>query len=552
MAKTLDKPFIPRCPKCFLIPSLSLIIENNEHKIEYECENQHKGILSFDNFVKECSKFNLENITCLSCKKNRNENINLYYFYCFQCKNYLCNKCMNIHDEKLKEKHFHFVSIEKLDGFCAHHYNSFSQYCPNHKRNLCSLCENEEHKDCKLLKIDISPENEKNEFMNIIERAIKKKSEIEDFQKQINESFEEIKRKLDEIIFLKNLIFSYEEQQKYLIVNYNILGNLKAFKSIAKLNEKKFELISKYSNKLINLFKTGNFKTIIKHTNYIDYIKILPDGRLLSCSEDGTINVYKENFKLEQKINVGSGVVYLNTLLDNNIIACCFDGKMRIYELKKDGTNLIKELEGHTDIVLKVLKIGNILISCSRDKTMKIWEKKENDYNCMKSIVISDNYGQNTNVLQINENKLVSSAYISNYIKFFDIKNNYNEITTIKNISVNWSWNSMEIFNKIILLIGGSDNNGIYLIDTNNYQIISNILKDFGIYSIIKLSNGNILIGCESGKDNSLIEYKYDNNNLIKVKTKEKAHSLPIAGLNEMKDGIIISYSVDHSIKLWI
>ena len=225
---------------------------------------------------------------------------------------------------------------------------------------------------------------------------------------------------------------------------------------------------------------------------------------------------------------------------------------MRIYELKKDGTNLIKELEGHTDIVLKVLKIGNILISCSRDKTMKIWEKKENDYNCMKSIVISDNYGQNTNVLQINENKLVSSAYISNYIKFFDIKNNYNEITTIKNISVNWSWNSMEIFNKIILLIGGSDNNGIYLIDTNNYQIISNILKDFGIYSIIKLSNGNILIGCESGKDNSLIEYKYDNNNLIKVKTKEKAHSLPIAGLNEMKDGIIISYSVDHSIKLWI
>ena len=32
-------------------------------------------------------------------------------------------------------------------------------------------------------------------------------------------------------------------------------------------------------------------------------------------------------------------------------------------------------------------------------------------------------------------------------------------------------------------------------IDTNNYQTISNILKDFGIYSIIKLKNGNILMG---------------------------------------------------------
>ena len=31
---------------------------------------------------------------------------------------------------------------------------------------------------------------------------------------------------------------------------------------------------------------------------------------------------------------------------------------------------------------------------------MKIWEKKEqNDYICMKSIVINDNYGNNTNIL---------------------------------------------------------------------------------------------------------------------------------------------------------
>ena len=179
--------------------------------------------------------------------------------------------------------------------------------------------------------------------MNVINSAIKIKDEIEDFQKQINYSFEEIKRKMDKIIFLKNLIFSYESQQKYLIFNYNNLANLKSFKSITKLNEKKFELISKYSNKLLNLFKRGNFKTIIKHYLSIDYIKILSDGRLSSCSEDGTINIYnKDNYKVEQIINVGSGVVYLNIISNNNIIACCFDGIMRIYELNKDGSNLIK------------------------------------------------------------------------------------------------------------------------------------------------------------------------------------------------------------------
>ena len=120
---------------------------------------------------------------------------------------------------------------------------------------------------------------------------------------------------------------------------------------------------------------------------------------------------------------------------------------MRIYELNNDGSNLIKKLEGHNDITLKVIIYKNKLISCSRDKTMKIWEKKEeNNYNCIKSIIISDNSGKNTNILQINENKLVSSAVDSNYIKFFDIKKDFDEITTIKNISVNWCWNSMELF----------------------------------------------------------------------------------------------------------
>ena len=186
---------------------------------------------------------------------------------------------------------------------------------------------------------------------------------------------------------------------------------------------------------------------------------------------------------------------------------------------------------------------------------MKIWEKnEENDYNFIKSIIISDNSGKNTNILQINENKLVSSSVESNYIKFFDIKQDFEEITTIKNISVNWSWNSMEIFNENILLIGGSDNNGIYLIDINNYQIISNILKNLEIYSIIKLKNGNILIGCKNNNstDNSLIEYKYDNSNLIKIKSIDIAHSKFISGLIEMNNKEIITCSGDCSIKFCI
>ena len=263
------------------------------------------------------------------------------------------------------------------------------------------------------------------------------------------------------------------------------------------------------------MLKKRNYKTIKKHINYVDHIKILPDGRLSSCSEDGTINIYdKQNYKLDQKIKVGSGFVYIESLTNYSIIACCFDGTLKIYEINNDDSKFIQQLEGHKNIALKVIKIGNKLISCSRDKSMKIWEINEhNNYNCIKTITISDN-DINTNILQINENKMVTSAQTSNYIKFFDIKNDFKEITTIKNISVNFSWNSMLMINESILLVGGSDKNGIYLIDINNYQILSNIYKDFGIYSAIKLVNENILIGCNDNNFH-LIEYKFDNRKKI-------------------------------------
>jgi len=316
--------------------------------------------LPFDKFEKESSKFNYENIECLKCKNKRSsQNLDLKYFYCFQCKKYLCSKCLNTHDEKLKEIH-HFVPIEKLDGYCNNHYNSFSQYCSNHKRNICLFCENDQHKDCKLLKIEFFSDKEKCELKNDIDNAVKLKNEVENFQNQINKSFDKIKKELDEIIFIKNLIFSYDSLQKYFICNYNVVNNLNSIKSISKVNNKKFELLSKYSNKLLNLLNNGYFKTINNHNDCVYHMKLLPDGRLSSCSSDGTINIYnKENYKLEHKIDVWNNVLYFDTISSDNIIACCADGSLKIYEFNNNNSKLINELKSHTNSVLKVIVIEN-------------------------------------------------------------------------------------------------------------------------------------------------------------------------------------------------
>ena len=103
-------------------------------------------------------------------------------------------------------------------------------------------------------------------------------------------------------------------------------------------------------------------------------------------------------------------------------------------------------------------------------------------------------------------------------------------------------------------LAGGCSSNGIYIINTDNYQKIAQIHKNLkAVYSIIELMNGNILIGCQDENNMySIIEYKYENNNLIKLFSKDNAHTSTIYSLIEMNDGIIISGSSDKKIKFWL
>ena len=60
------------------------------------------------------------------------------------------------------------------------------------------------------------------------------------------------------------------------------------------------------------------------------------------------------------------------------------------------------------------------------------------------------------------------------------------------------------------------------------------------------------MIGCkdENGKC-SIIEYKFDNNDFIKINSKENAHNNDIYALVEIGNGKIASCSGDSDIIIW-
>ena len=325
----------------------------------------------------------------------------------------------------------------------------------------------------------------------------------------------------------------------------------------------------------------NNFQTLKLHDSFITNLFVLDNNSICSCSTDGTIIFFDgNNFKILGKIKENAEIIYHAKLSNNNIILCCKDGNLKIYK-EKSGImwnffwnnikgnikeyELLQVLNGHQQAVCQAIEINeNLIISCGLDTTMKFWNYQDNKFICTYTVIVNDEIGYSTNIIKVNENKIVSAATKANYIKFWDI-NTFNNIRTINNIVCHWNRNSMKMINANTLFIGGDEYNGIYLIDVCNYQVIS-LIKDKQIESIstiITLFNGNILIGCKKkNKSNfkdisysySLIEYKYnyDEKNLIKVRSKNNAHNDIITAILNLDHNEIVSCSLDKEIKFWI
>ena len=237
-----------------------------------------------------------------------------------------------------------------------------------------------------------------------------------------------------------------------------------------------FLLFKILQNKKSNSF-TNNFKILKNHTSEICHIDKLNDGRLISCSWDKSLNIYKkDSYDLQLSIIEHSDWINSFTELhDRRIITCSGDKTMKIIKLiGEDKYQIEQTLQGHTNEVYKIIEIKeNELISISYDKTMKIWKlNNENKFECIKTITFQ-NSNSWCNILNLNENEFVTSLREDKCIKFWN-SNNYSNISTINNIEIEWTYQTMCLLEDDILCIGGNYSKGFYLIKISTHQLIKN------------------------------------------------------------------------------
>ena len=290
---------------------------------------------------------------------------------------------------------------------------------------------------------------------------------------------------------------------------------------------------------LIHIIKDNNI-----NENIITSIGIFPSGNFICVSSDKSIKIYNENFILIEYINNSHNdkITFVDVKDENNFVTCSCDKNIKTWIKRGNKFEENKIIRNaHKLQINKVLFYGKNIISCSNDNLIKVWE--ENNNNNYQSNIIFKHLNSVCAILLLNEkNILVSSGLDGTKIW------NLNNCNFIFSIDETWcaSWNGLCKINNDEILVQEKDDFSFKIISISQRKVIKAIECNHICFGLISIEDkGIIIIG-----DESIIRlYNSKNYNLMKIIT--NAHEKYIIGFQQLKNGLIISYSYDKTLKIW-
>ena len=290
-------------------------------------------------------------------------------------------------------------------------------------------------------------------------------------------------------------------------------------------------------------------KTINTYTNSITCISNFPSGNFVLVSSNNIIQIYDIEYKIIQTIKEAhdKGINYVNIKDENNFVTCSRDNTIKTWIKINDKEHknkyilnkIINNAHKENGIYTVIYDLNNHLISCSKDKTIKIWEEiNKNEY--QNNVILTHSDSIKSILLLKDKNILISSGYDGT--KFWNI-NNYECLIYMKELICCW-WNSLKRIDKDRIIIG-NENGPSKIISISEKKIIKEI-ETVSCYSICIINNKGIFV---IGGYNIINIYKSDNYD--NIQTILYNHNGCIYGINELKNGDLISYGRNGKIKIW-
>ena len=534
---------------CNLIPEIALNYnDNNDYnekiQIFYKCEDNHKGIISINDFINKSINYDIYNILCSNNEKHI-QNDRTSFIYCIQCDSFFCPECHKQHENI----HNKFCKINEFDYQCKIHNKSYSKYCFNCSKNICDECLNE-HLNHNVKNIDnnfniekyIDKINKAKEYnknaIDIVNGYIKY---IQDCLRNLINNLENFKdiNKI-EIDFCNILKRIAEENKGTHNLNYHIIKNMNLILNFNELNINKIKINPNRINEIeyvishSNSFLTNCNNFILKSSilnSSIANLKIINenkednnfilsgielfDNRIAFSFSNSNINIYDYNLQKNQiiKLSEDEYALCLFQLPNEEFLIGTNLGNIYSFILKNNKYEEKGKFQIIEKRIFKILKHPNIekiliVIEGNEIITFNINNYKIEDDN------IKDNKIKKISNAIIHNDKLILFSSPENIIKFWKYLEKENKFILENNeinfSCVDWLEGVIIIDNERILVLG---NEKLLLININNF----NNNKEFDLteqfISLYYMGNNYFLIG----GNNKIIQGFIDENDNINI-----------------------------------
>ena len=291
----------------------------------------------------------------------------------------------------------------------------------------------------------------------------------------------------------------------------------------------------------------------------IESISQFPSGNIITVDWI-TINIYDNNYNSIQKINVFDAVkesyykkdqkkIYKVEIKDeNNFAICANDGSLKIYSKQGKEFELKQNIEKEGIVDIAFDSEGKIICG-ARDNSVKIFKMDEKG---VYKIYKTRNFAGSFHVkLFEGQNVLISKDIY--FIEFYDIKDNYKLVETIRQKSLH----DLEKLGDDRFII--YTNSSLKVVSMKEFKVTKTV--DIGFHALTMKyyeSKGVILVGgCiknKKGWDQSILSiYKKDTFELIK--SYDDIHGTCVKGSYILENGLIATFGDDHEngfpIKIW-
>ena len=522
--------------------------------------------------------------------------------FCLECKKNLCKKCIESHVDLFGENLHHLEDEPPPHTeLCKDHPTCFlDTLCNDCHKTVCHMClvEGNKHYCHKAvsfnsMKLNIikNVENMKFSTYDKFQKGVEElnnsydnlyNEEVKVFNEQINNLIENINLYKDQ--FLKNMKLKYEQKNHTLKIIKNIYEFFfKEFATIPKsvdypvlclyqvfnsefisfrldIPEMKNPFVNKIIENIISIDNSENFQnkyqfslknyiqsqSIINHTDAINSLCCLEDGRIVTGGEDKKVLIWSKTFdkidlalldnpkpiKVVKILNDGRLIVggyqtlkiYNNSNnfkvscmlkdisnnvmdlinLDDGRIICGSYREIKVFNmtwnsLYKDG----KSIKEHTSWVTSLIKLnGKRFASGSEDKQILIF-----DYNMKILRRIINKFSVSALCNKLNNNIIYDEDNYNNfYIGDYDGRIYLYKFSTQNIISVSELDQHCSKINAIIPLYGGNyctiaqeSKIIIHDGDFNPIQTLINNEKNKSVNSVVQLYNGKIITGNQLG-----------------------------------------------------